>query len=164
MAPERFQGQADPRSDVYGLGVTLYEMLTLTPAFEDTDRARLMDRVQREEPPQPRKLDPRIPRDLETIVLKAINKEPAGRYATATAFADDLRRFLADRPIQARRTAMWERTWRWCRRNPVVASLCAAVSLLLLVLGTGFLVTELLRTERDQALAAQERAESAERR
>ena len=83
MAPERFQGQADPRSDVYSLGLTLYEMLTLRPAFEDTNRARLIERVTHEEPPRPRKLDARIPRDLETIVLKAIAKEPADRYPTA---------------------------------------------------------------------------------
>src|SRR5262245_45097954 len=151
MAPERFQGQADARSDVYGLGLTLYEMLTLTPAFEDTDRARLMDRVRQEEPPRPRKLDPRIPRDLETIVLKAIAKEPGGRYATAAALADDLRRFLADRPIQARRTALWERTWRWCRRNPAVASLTAAVAVTVLVAVVGLVISNLRITEeKDQ--------------
>src|SRR5262249_21877216 len=131
MAPERFQGEADARSDVYGLGVTLYEMLTLRPAFEDSNRARLIERVAHEEPPRPRKLEPHIPRDLETIVLKAIAKDPAGRYPTAEALAEDLQRFLADRPIRARRTPWHERTWRWCRRNRVVASLLAAVGVLL---------------------------------
>jgi serine/threonine protein kinase/WD40 repeat protein len=127
MAPERFQGKADPRSDIYSLGLTLYEMLTLRPAFADSHRARLMERVTKEDPPRPRKLDPHIPRDLETIVLKAIAKAPADRYASAEALAEDLRRFLADRPIQARRTSLAERTWRWCRRNPVVAALAGVV-------------------------------------
>src|SRR4029077_2884858 len=109
MAPERFQGKADQGNDIYGLGITLYEMLTLRPAFEDSDRARLIDRVAHEEPPRPRKLDPHIPRDLETIVLKAIAKEPDRRYASADAMAEDLRRFLADRPIRARRVSSLEK-------------------------------------------------------
>src|SRR5262249_15239364 len=99
MAPERFQGRADPRSDVYGLGVTLYELLTLRPAFDDTNRGRLIERVLHEEPVRPRQLGPRIPRDLETIVLKAMAREPGDRYPTAEALAEDLRRFVADRPI-----------------------------------------------------------------
>jgi hypothetical protein len=131
MAPERFGGRADPRSDVYSLGVTLYELLTLSPAFADSNQARLMERVTHEEPPRPRQLDPLLPRDLETIVLKAIAKEPADRYPSAEAVAEDLRRFLADRPIWARRTSLAERTWRWCRRNPVVAVLLVAVGVLL---------------------------------
>jgi WD40 repeat protein/serine/threonine protein kinase len=131
MAPERFRGEADPRSDVYSLGLTLYEMLTLAPAFAASERARLIELVQHEEPARPRTLDPRIPRDLETVVLKAIAKEPGQRYGTATALAEDLRRFLADRPVQARRAAWTERAWRWCRRNPQVAGLTAAVAGLL---------------------------------
>ncbi|MEJ7639402.1 MAG: protein kinase, partial [Singulisphaera sp.] len=137
MAPERFQGQSDPRSDVYGLGLTLYEMLTLRPAFAASDRARLVERVQHEEPPRPRKLDAHIPRDLETIVLKAIAKEPGRRYATATAMAEDLRRFLADRPVEARRVAAWERVWRWCRRNPGLAVSTASAAVLLVVIAVG---------------------------
>jgi WD40 repeat protein/serine/threonine protein kinase len=131
MAPERFRGEADPRSDVYGLGVTLYEMLTLRPAFDGTDRPRLMETIARKDPPGPRTLDPQIPRDLETIVLKAIAKDPADRYPTAAALAEDLRRFLTDRPILARRTTWSEHAWRWCRRNPAVAGLLTAVSILL---------------------------------
>src|SRR5262249_31926755 len=83
MAPERLGGWSDPRSDVYGLGITLYEMLTLRPSFEESNRARLMERIVQDDPPRPRKVDRLIPRDLETIVLKAIAKEPAGRYQTA---------------------------------------------------------------------------------
>ena len=137
MAPERFLGRSDPRSDVYGLGLTLYEMLTLRPAFAASDRARLVERVQHEEPPRPRKLDPHIPRDLETIVLKAIAKEPGRRYATATAMAEDLRRFLADRPVEARRAATWERVWRWVRRNPGLAVSTASAAVLLVVIAVG---------------------------
>src|SRR5262249_50449398 len=137
MAPERFQGQADARSDVYSLGLTLYEMLTLRPAFVERDRARLIERVLHESLATPRRLDPALPRDLETIVLKAAAREPEQRYATATALAEDLRQFLAERPIRARRTSPLERCWRWCRRNPLVASLISAVALLLLVLAVG---------------------------
>ena len=130
MAPERFGGRADRRSDVYGLGLTLYEMLTLRSAFVSSDRARLMERILHVEPPRPRRVDPRIPRDLETIVLKAMAKEPGRRYAGASALAEDLRRFLADRPIQARRTPAWEHAWRFCRRNRgLAASLAVAASL-----------------------------------
>ena len=104
MAPERFNGWSDPRSDVYALGATLYELLTLRPAFEESDRVKLIERVLHESPPPLRQLDRRIPRDLETIVLKALAKEPGERYATAGQLAEDLRRFVAGRPILARRS------------------------------------------------------------
>ncbi|MCI0456517.1 MAG: protein kinase [Gemmataceae bacterium] len=133
LAPERFQGQTDARSDVYSLGLTLYELATLRPAFPEADRNRLLDRVKHAEPPRPRQLNPAIPRDLETIVLKAIAKEPAHRYPTAAALAEDLKRFVEDRPIWARRISSAERLWRWCRRNPIVAGLTAAVAGALLV-------------------------------
>lgn len=129
LAPERLSGTSDARSDLYSLGLTLYELLTLRPAFRQPDRARLVHAIAHEEPPPPRQLDPHMPRDLETIVLKAITKEPAGRYPTAEALEEDLRRFLTDRPIHARRSTVWERTWRWCRRNPALAGLMAALTL-----------------------------------
>jgi tetratricopeptide (TPR) repeat protein len=132
MAPERFEGWSDPRSDVYALGATLYELLTLRPLFEDAHRARLIERVLHEEPCSPRKLDRHIPRDLETIVLKALAKEPAARYANAAALAADLRRFADDKPIQARRVGTLERTWRWSRRNPLMAGLTAALLLMMM--------------------------------
>src|SRR5262249_9139226 len=99
--------------------------------------ARLIEGVPGEAPPRPRKLDPHIPRDLETIVLKAMAKDPAERYPSAEALAEDLRRFLADRPIRARRSTVAEQAWRWCRRNPAVATLTASVALLLVILAIG---------------------------
>jgi serine/threonine protein kinase/WD40 repeat protein len=161
LAPERLGGKADPRSDVYGLGITLYELLTLRAAFAESDRALLAVRIRQEEPPRPRKLDGRIPRDLETIVLKAIAKEPADRYPTAEALAEDLRRFLADRPIRARRTPVLERGWRLCRRNRLVASLSFLAILLLLGLGIAVPVTILFRSERDKAKEAETKARDA---
>ena len=81
MAPERFRGEADARADVYALGLTLYELLTLRPAFDSPDRLTLIEQIKNADPPRPRSLDPRIPRDLETVVLKAIEKDPRARYA-----------------------------------------------------------------------------------
>jgi serine/threonine protein kinase/WD40 repeat protein/tetratricopeptide (TPR) repeat protein len=137
MAPERFDGASLPQSDVYGLGLTLYEMLSLRPAFEDANRARLIDRILHDPPAPLRRYDSRTPRDLETIVLKAIAKDPVERYAAAEDMAADLGRFLADRPIYARRAGTTERLWRWCRRNPMVAGLTAAVMLLVVVIAIG---------------------------
>jgi serine/threonine protein kinase len=125
MAPERFHGAGDQRSDIFSLGLTLYELAALQPAFSASERAQLIERILHQQPPRPSKIDRRIPRDLETIILKAIAKEPEQRYDSAADLAEDLRRFLADRPIRARRSAPWEHAWRWCRRNPLVASLSA---------------------------------------
>jgi serine/threonine protein kinase len=123
MAPERFRSGGDARADVYALGLTLYELLTLRPAFDSSDRLKLIEQIKAEEPARPRSIDSRIPRDLETIVLKALEKDPGRRYSTARAMAEDLRRFLADEPILARRASAAERYWRWARRNPLIASL-----------------------------------------
>lgn len=123
MAPERFDGWSDRRSDVYSLGTTLYEMLTLRPAFEARDQAGLVRQVLHATPPTPRQIDRKVPRDLETIVLKAMAREAGERYASAGEMAEDFRRFLSDRTITARRSHWSERAWRWCRRNPIVAAL-----------------------------------------
>jgi WD40 repeat protein/tetratricopeptide (TPR) repeat protein len=116
--------------------MTLYEMLTLRPAFDDANHARLIQRIGHEDPRRPRKLAPHIPRDLETIVLKAGARDPADRYATAEALAEDLRRFLSDRPIQARRHAAAERLWRWCRRNPAIAGAIGVIAASLIVVAS----------------------------
>jgi WD40 repeat protein/serine/threonine protein kinase len=132
MAPERFNGQGDVRSDIYSLGLTLYELLALRPAFDETDRSRLVKQVMHDEPGRPRKLNPGVPRDLETVVLKAIARDPAHRYQTPAELGDDLTRFLEDRPISARRVSGAEKLWRWCRRNPLPASLSAGIVLVFL--------------------------------
>src|SRR5207302_1241412 len=122
-APERFRGWSDPRSDVYSLGITLYEMVTLRPAFRSDNKGSLIERILLDNPPPPRRVDPHVPRDLETIVSKAIDKEPGRRYQTAGDLAEDLRRFLGDRPIQARRARTWEHMHKWVKRRPGVAVL-----------------------------------------
>jgi serine/threonine protein kinase/WD40 repeat protein len=155
MPPERFDGVSDGRGDVYSLGLTLYELLTLRPAFDESDQARLIRRVVHEEPPRPRRHDRRLPRDLETIVLKAMAKEPGRRYQTAEAMATDLRHFLADESIRARRTGPLERVWRWGRRNPVVASLSGVVAALLTVSLVVLTVAALIGQERDKAVRAE---------
>jgi serine/threonine protein kinase/WD40 repeat protein len=129
MAPERLQGEGDERADVYALGLTLYELLVLRPSFEARDRLQLVDRIKNEEPIRPRTLDRRIPRDLETIILTAIHKEPKRRYQTAEAMAEDLRRFLANEPIKAKRTSHLARLRLWSRRNPALAALLVVLAL-----------------------------------
>jgi serine/threonine protein kinase len=160
MAPEQLQGRADARSDIYSLGLTLYELLTLRPAFQDADRVRLIQRVAHDVPPRPRQVRSEIPRDLETIVLKAIAHEPQHRFRSAEELATDLHCFLEDRPIRARRVSAAERLWRWCRRNPVVASLSAtAATLLVLVAVTASVgyahTSNALAGERMQRLRAE---------
>ena len=137
MAPERFNGWSDPRSDLYALGATLYELLTLRPAFGESDRARLIQRIMHDSPRAPREIDRRIPVDLETIVLKAMAKEPRERYATAGNLADDLRRFIDGEPILARPSGSIERLWRWSRRNRMLTAAMAAVAVSL-VAAAGF--------------------------
>ncbi|HEY2838873.1 MAG TPA: serine/threonine-protein kinase [Pirellulales bacterium] len=133
MAPERLEGWSDRRSDIYGLGASLHELLTQRTFLESGSRAQLIDRIRNAPPLPPTKIDPAIPRDLETIVLKAVAKEPAARYHSAEEMADDLRRFLSDRAILARRSTPSERLLRWGRRNPLVALLGATVALTLIV-------------------------------
>jgi serine/threonine protein kinase/Flp pilus assembly protein TadD len=132
MPPEAFEGRTDRRGDVYSLGVTLYELLAMRPAFDEKDRHRLIKRVTSEEPDRLDRINRQIPRDLVTIVHKAIDRDPAHRYANAGALAADLQRFLDDEPILARRTSQRERFRRWVRHHPGVAGLTAALFLLLL--------------------------------
>jgi WD40 repeat protein/serine/threonine protein kinase len=148
MAPERFRGQADGRSDVYGLGLTLYELLVGRPAYDESDRNALIHQVTQREPPDLRSLDPYLPRDLCTIVRKAIARDPSDRYQTGGEMAGDLQRFLEDRPIRARRTSLLERSRRWCQRNPTVATLAASLAFVLI---TGLVVVSRLWWDADTA-------------
>ena len=137
MAPEqlrRWQVRRGWSGRPRGLGLTLYELLALRPAFEASDRHEPMRRVMSEEPERLRALVPHLPRDLETIIQKAIAREPVERYPSAATLAEDLQRFLDDKPIKARRVTTVEQAWRWARRNPAVASLAAGL-LLALVAG-----------------------------
>src|SRR5262249_62425038 len=115
MSPEAFEGRADARSDVYGLGLTLFELVALRPAYEERDRHKLIKHITAGDPPRLRKLRGDAPRDLVTIVEKATDKDPARRYQSAGALADDLQRFLDGRPITARRATELERLWVWAR-------------------------------------------------
>jgi eukaryotic-like serine/threonine-protein kinase len=138
LPPERFEGWSDQRSDVYGLGVTLYELLTLRPAFPGRTRTEIIQQVLHRTLKPPRRHDRRIPQDLESIVLKAMAREPAQRYGSADAMAEDLGRFLEGRPLRwARRAGSLERAWRWSRRNPVVAGLLTAVAAILILSAAG---------------------------
>jgi serine/threonine protein kinase/WD40 repeat protein/tetratricopeptide (TPR) repeat protein len=135
MPPEAFDGKSDLRGDVYSLGLTLYEMLAFRPAFDQKDRGKLISQVTGQEPMRLARLDPGFPRDLDTIIHKAIDRDPDHRYATASALAADLQRFLDDEPIQARRRSLLERLARWRRWNKSLAA-ALAITVVALVWGT----------------------------
>ena len=153
------RGIVDHRSDVYSLGATLYELLTLKPLFDGRDRHELLGRVANDDPVSPAVLDPTIPAELETIVLKALRKEPAERYATAQDLADDIDRFLDNRPILARRLTPVERLRKWGRRHP---SVVIAGGILLVIVCAGSLVgSALIRSEQARTEAAHQETEAA---
>lgn len=136
MAPERLRGICDERADIYSLGLTLAESLRGGPVFRGDDRATLVDRIMQGVAPQRGCFGPRVPRDLETILLKAVAVDPRDRYRSASLLAKDLQAFLEDRPIAARAPSHFELAWKWCRRNPAVAAWAAStVGLLLLSIG-----------------------------
>ena len=126
MAPEQAQGltrRIGPPADIYALGAILYEMLTGRPPFKGPTAMETLRQVVYEEVVPPSRLQSRVPRDLETICLKCLAKEPSKRYVSADALADDLRRYLAGQTILARRTPVWERGLKWARRRPTTATL-----------------------------------------
>jgi serine/threonine protein kinase/Flp pilus assembly protein TadD len=169
MSPEQALAKRiliDHRTDIYSLGVTLYELLTLRPAFAGKDRQELLRQITFEEPCRPRRLNRALPPELETIVLKAMEKNPADRYATAQALADDLRRWLEDKPIQARRPSLVQRARKWGQRHRAMvrtAAVCLLVTLAVLAGSVGWVVRDQAarrtETEREANAALEEAAQ-----
>jgi tetratricopeptide (TPR) repeat protein len=159
MSPEQAQAQkvpVDHRTDVYSLGATLYELLTLEPAFPGENMHRVLQDIETKEPLPPRQINPSIPHDLETVLLKAMSKDPAGRYATAREMANDLVRFLENRPVEATRPGLLKRATKWGRRHrALVGSAAAVLVLAVAALATG---TALLWREKENTQAALGRA------
>jgi serine/threonine protein kinase len=157
MSPEQATGKSfllDHRTDIYSLGATLYELLTLQPIFDGTDRRALLNQILMDDPTPLRAIDRSIPRELETIVLKAVAKAPEDRYSSAAEMAADLRRFLDEQPILAKRPSLIERMRKWMKRHPSIVG--AAV--LLLVFAVVALGTTTALVAREQAQTANERA------
>lgn len=170
MAPEQASGTIrvgapspriyGPPTDVYALGAILYELLTGRPPFKASSPLDTLLQVAREEPLPPMKLAPKVPRDLQTICLKCLEKEPSRRYATAAELADDLDRFIRAEPIVARPVPAWERAWKWTKRRPAAAALIAVSVGALLTLGSlGWYFSGKLRDEAEAAKLAKEQSD-----
>jgi serine/threonine protein kinase/tetratricopeptide (TPR) repeat protein len=160
MAPEQAEAKHGPvnaRSDVYGLGAILYELLTGRPPFRADTPLETLKQVASADPARPRLLYAAVPRDLETVCLKCLEKEPARRYATAAALAEDLGQFARGEPVTARPVGAWGRSWRWCRRNPTMAALAGLLGLVLIA-GLSGIFAQWRRTNiaRQEAIANEE--------
>jgi tetratricopeptide (TPR) repeat protein len=173
MAPEQTSGVAGTvttASDVYGLGATLYALLTGRPPFQGATALDTLAQVREREPEQPERLNPKVDRDLQTVCLKCLQKDPAKRYGSAAALADDLERWLRREPVEARPTGMTARVRRWCGRNPIVAGLTASALFLLLVVLVGaplsiaLLLEKQAQNDAAYRTAEQKRKEADERR
>ena len=163
MSPEQASGNSrtvGPSADVYALGAILYEMLTGGAPFRGSSVTETLELVRSQDPAPIRRLQPKVPRDLETICLKCLQKEPARRYTSAEALADDLRRFLSNEPIRARPVGRIERSVKWVRRNPALAGALGVVAAALIV---GTVVSMLFAAETAKKAADEARAASGER-
>lgn len=160
LPPEAFDGIRDVRSDVYGLGLTLYELLTLQPAFDEKDRSKLIRKIADFEVSPPSQLNADIPRDLNTITMKAIARDPADRYQSAREMGDDLQRFIAGQPIRARRVSLPERVWKWSLRHRALAAL-SLVAAAFVMLGIPAFLLMWQGRELDRVNSSAELAEAA---
>jgi WD40 repeat protein len=162
MAPEQAAGNPQdvgPAADVYALGAILYDALTGRPPFKAETPLDTMLQVTTTEPAPPGRLQPRVPRDLETVVLKCLRKEPQRRYGSALELAEDLRRFLAHEPVRARPASSWERAEKWVKRRPALAALIGCVIVLIAASATGgWVAVDRLRAETARALKAETEA------
>lgn len=158
ISPERFEGICDARSDIYALGITLYEMLALRRAFQATERVHLLEKIRTTRPESLRKINPHIPGDLASIIEKAIEHDPDNRYATAADLENDLERFLENRPIRAKKISLLGQMVRWSQRNRLVASLAFGLVAGLIALTTVSAIAA--NSYRKQAIAESERADS----
>ncbi len=156
MAPEQAAGRKDlsVAADVYSLGVILYERLTGQSPFTGDNALTLLRQARESDPPRPSSIRPGLDRDLETVVLKCLEKEPGRRYPSAEALSDDLENWLTGRPITARPVGQTERAWRWCRRNPAVACLLALTLVALVSTAAVSTVFAVSRTQAEQRLTA----------
>jgi serine/threonine protein kinase len=159
MSPEQALAKrivVDHRTDIYSLGVTLYELLTLEPAFNGKDRQEVLRQIAFEEPRAPRRINKAIPTELETVVLKALAKNPDERYVTARELADDLERFLKDEPIRAKPPTLAQKAKKWARRHmPVVATAAVAIGVLLILTLAGLLIGNLLLSQANKDIKEQ---------
>ena len=161
MSPEQARGEnhaIGPLSDLYSLGAILYELLTGRPPFLAPSMLETIYQVRHQEPVPPRRLQPKVPQDLETICLKCLQKEPAKRYAHCEELAEDLRRFQAGEPIRARPVGRVERAWRWCRRNPRTAAMSGAITLLIAAVVASLAAMGMRLSRERQAIAETRKA------